>query len=379
MKCFTVAVSLIAASILPGRIATACPFCNAVSQTLRQEMAVTDAVVIARSVGDPPPNEDTGEVSMRIQDVLKGDAHVRFDQTVTATYYGEVEPGRLFLLQGVDPPELLWSCLPLTPRSAAYVRRLFEVEGDDAARLRFVYEHLNDAETLLARDAYDEFALAPYETVRQIRDTIDRAQLLDWLDDPELTTDRRRLYYTLLGIVGGPEDLPRLERRLRSKQKSTRGGLDALIACYLTLAGESGLSTVEELFLTDPTTPYSDTHAAILALRFHGTEGDVIARSRLSESMALVLDRETMADIVIPDLARWERWDLIDKMVELFESAEKDDNWVRVPVVNYLRACPLPEADEAIERLKKVDPDSVRRAGTYFAIPVPARDVAAES
>ena len=33
---------------LLGSVAEACPFCNAVSQTLRQEMGSMDAVVIAR-------------------------------------------------------------------------------------------------------------------------------------------------------------------------------------------------------------------------------------------------------------------------------------------------------------------------------------------
>ena len=50
-------------------------------------------------------------------------------------------------------------------------------------------------------------------------------------------------------------------RSLRSTQKSTRGGLDALVACYLTLAGEKGLKLVDELFLANNQAPYADTYA----------------------------------------------------------------------------------------------------------------------
>ena len=44
-----------------------------------------------------------------------------------------------------------------------------------------------------------------------------------------------------------------------------------------------------------------------MAIRFHGTEGDVIPRSALVESLHHVLDRKDLADLVIPDLARWKR------------------------------------------------------------------------
>jgi hypothetical protein len=37
---------------------------------------------------------------------------------------------------------------------------------------------------------------------------------------------------------------------------------------------------------------------------------------------------------------------------------------VREPVINYLKACPLPEAAAAVERLTAIDPEAVRRAAT---------------
>jgi hypothetical protein len=66
-------------------------------------------------------------------------------------------------------------------------------------------------------------------------------------------------------------------------------------------------------------------------------------------------------------------------LVDLFVNADPDNNWVRVPVVNYLRACPLDEAKEALKKVEKIDPESVRRANTFFSIPVPARDTGASS
>src|SRR5690606_30755075 len=79
-----------------------------------------------------------------------------------------------------------------------------------------------------------------------------------------------------------------------------------------------------------------------------------------------MLDRPELADLVIPDLARWEDWEVMPRLVQLFKEADEKSSWVRVPVINYLRACPLPEAQQYIAELEKVDPDAVRRANTFF-------------
>ncbi|MGB1926627.1 MAG: hypothetical protein ACPHL6_08855 [Rubripirellula sp.] len=358
----------------------ACPFCNAVSQTLRQEMAAMDSVVIAVSMQDAGERDsETGKLLMKVVQVLKGEDLVKIGDELEAIYYGDVAKGRRFMLSGVDPPQLQWSCLPVTERAEKYIGKMNALEDDDLARLKFYYRFLQDEESMLARDAYDEFAIAPYDAVKKLAPEMDHDQLVAWISDPEMPTDRKRLYLTLLGVCGGKEDLPMLGKMLRSTSKSTRGGLDAMIACYLTLGGESGLGLINELFLANKQAPYADTYQAIMAIRFHGTEGDVIPRSALVESLHHVLDRKDLADLVIPDLARWNDWSQIDRLVKLFVNADPENNWVRVPVVNYLRACPLDSAKEALKKIEEIDPESVRRANTFFSIPVPARDKGSSS
>lgn len=334
-----------------------------------------DAVVIATAVqGDLTRDKESGKVLMKIEKVLKGSDLVTEGQEVGAIYYGDVAKGRRFMMSGVDPPDLQWSCLPLTVRGEAYIQKITELPDDALERLQFYHEYLQDDEEMLSRDAYDEFAITAYDVVKQLKPYMNHDQLIEWISDPEMPTDRKRLYLTLLGVCGDENDLPLLEKLLRSTQKSTRGALDALIACYLTLSGEQGVPLIDELFLANKQAPYADTYAAIMAIRFHGTEGEVIARSALVSSLHHVLDRKDLADLVIPDLARWGDWSQIDRLTELFISADDDNNWVRVPVVNYLRACPEPEAKAALEKLEKVDPAAVKRANTFFSIPVPARD-----
>ena len=157
-----------------------------------------------------------------------------------------------------------------------------------------------------------------------------------------------------------------LEQMLRSTDRTTKEGLDALVACYLVLKGAEGLPLVEELLLTNKQAEYSDTYAAIMALRFHGTELSIIPRSRLVAALRHILDRPELADLVIADLARWEDWSVMPRLVQLFKEADQQSSWVRVPVINYLRACPLPEAKQHIQALAQIDPDAVKRANTFF-------------
>ncbi|MEM6687813.1 MAG: hypothetical protein AAF664_00210 [Planctomycetota bacterium] len=371
-------IALVLIAIGQSAVVFACPFCTAVSQTIRQEMEVMDTVAIGTSIGGiADRNEDTGEVAMTIEQVFKGRDFVRTGDTVQAVYFGDVAPGRVFLLSGVDPSELQWSCLPLANEKAIdYVKTVAELrDADPVERLKYHMAYLNDEDTMLARDSYDEFAVASYEAVQDLREYMDHDQLVGWLQEPDLATDRKRLYLTMLGVCGSRDDLPMLEAMLRSTKKSTRGGLDALIACYMTLAGESGLSLIDELFIENRKAAYADTYAAIMAIRFHGTEGDVIPRSAMLPLLHGVLLREDLADLVIPDLARWQDWSQIDRLVTMFEEADPQDNFVRVPVVLYLKACPLPKAKEAIEKLTEIDPDSIRRASTFFSIPTPDPEV----
>lgn len=318
------------------------------------------------------PEEINGDGKFRLVKVFRGDKLVTGKLDVTAPYFGVNKSDKKFLLMGTGTDEVLWSSpLPVTAVTERYLEDVAKLTDDGAERLRFFIRYLESPEPMLARDAYEEFAQSPYEEVKAIRDAMDRPQLLEWIQNPEIAPDRKRLYFTLLGVCGNVEDADLLEKMLRVETAEGRPGLDACIGCYLTLKGAAGLPLVDELFLKNEKCMYADTYAAVMALRFHGTEGGVIPRERVVESMRLMLERPDFADLVIPDLARWEDWSQVERLTKLFKEANADTSWVRVPVVNYLRACPLPEAKEKLIELEKIDPKAVKRAATFFPIPVP--------
>lgn len=369
LAAFAVAVLLAASGSLTG-VAVACPFCSAPSQTLRQEVTAMDVVAIGRLAAGQAETID-GQATFKIERVLQGDALAAAGQELAAPYFGSGKSTEVYLLMGVNSDGLLWSSpLTLSDSSVEYVTQLFKLPAETQPRLRFYAKYLQHPETLLANDAYAEFALAPYSDVVEIADSLDKDKLWSWLSDPGVSPDRKRLYYTLLGIVGGPEDVDRLSSLLSKDDPESRAGLDALIACYLNLVGQEGLPLVEEQFLVNKKASYADTYAAIMALRFHGTDGTKISQEEIVKSIRLMLDRPDYADLVIPDLARWEDWSQVETLVGLFKAADPSNNWIRQPVIRYLQVCPLPEAKVALDELKEIDPKAFQRAAIFQPLPI---------
>jgi hypothetical protein len=369
------------ASAMPIGIAQparACPFCAAVSLTFSEEIANSKVAVIAKLVQLPPRAQgaaaqnsslDVAKAKFEVVTILKGEEVLGKSRTLETVYFGDSPVGATFLIMGIDPPTINWGTpIAISERGVEYVTKAVTLPKEGPDRMAFFQDFFEDKDDMLARDAYDEFAKMPYAGVHALKDRMKHDKLIEWIKSPQTPVSRRRLYLTMLGVCGTEQDLPLLEEMIRSKDRQTKGALDALVAAYLTMKGPDGMTLVEDLFLKNKDAEYTDTYATIMALRFHGTEEKIIPRERLLAGIRTMLDRPQLADLVIPDLARWEDWSVMDRLVDLFKNADDESSWVRVPVINYLRACPLPRAKERIDELAKLDPDTVKRANTFFPL-----------
>ena len=409
MRCFVrvLVAGVVAVAGLATR-APACPFCSAVSLTFAQEIAQSQAAVIARLVEPPPAAalqpRATGplpKATFRVVKALKGSDVVEAaglagpDGAPIEVMMLDAKPvGSLALIFGIEPPNLVWSSpIAVSDRAVAYLEKLSGLPEKGPERLAFFLGHLEDADETLARDAYDEFAVAPYADVKGLKDRMNPAQLLGWIENPKVQANRRRLYATMLGVCGTPADAERIGAILEGKtaageplpadRAEIRTGLDALIACYVALRGPAALDLVDRLFLVRQgrEVPFAETYAAVMALRFLGEESDLVPRDRVLESLRLLLEEPKLADLVIADLSRWQDWSVVEKLAGIFKAAQADNIFVREPIVNYLRACPLPEAAAAVQELERIDPEACRRAATLAGLaalasqqPAPAGD-----
>lgn len=351
----------------------ACPFCTVTSQTLSEELETMDAAVIARLARLPDEatahtlSAEVPQGVFEVRVVLKSAAELQATREIRTILFGQEQVGDEFLIMGVGTPDVDWSTpMKVSPRSVAYLQQLAGLPEQGPDRLAFFQGYLEDVEDLLARDAYDEFARSPYSDVKGLSERMDHDRLVSWIQNPETALNRKRLYLIMLSACGSAADLPMLEQLLRNEDRKVRAALDAMLGCYLLLAGADGMPLVEELFLRNRQAEYADTYAAIMALRFLGTETEAIPRDRLLQGLHVLLDRPELADLIIPDLVRWEDWSQLERMVTLFREADKKTNWIRVPIIQFLRACPEPEAKQHLAELAKLDPDAAQRAETFF-------------
>lgn len=352
---------------------TLCPFCSAVALTFSEQLNSTDIAVVAELLEVPPPSDDPDadfpKAKFEIVGVLKGQNFVGESMTFKTQLVGSYPAGQKFLVMGVDPPDVAWTTpMKASDRVFEYLQAIQKLPESGPVRLTFFQDFFEDKEPVLAFDAYDEFARAPYEDLIAMKANMNRERLIGWIKNPETSVSRRRLYFTMLGVCGTDDDIELLEDLITSGSRKKRAGLDALIASYLTLKGNDGVDLIEKTFLADSEVDYVDTLAAVSALRFHGTEVEVISKDRIVKAVRHLLDRPKMADMIIPDLARWEDWAVMDQLVQMFKDADEDSNWLRVPVITYLRACPKPEAKQYIEELKKIDLESVQRADFFLGV-----------
>ncbi len=403
------------ATLLAPR-AAACPFCSAAMQTLSQEIESADVALIAELAQPMPtsgPDDPAGELpaaKFRIVEVLRGADRLEGVKDIDVVYFGEEAPDKKFMitgLAGITGPGLDWTTpVPLAEPAVAYVRKLPAVPAEGVDRLAFFQDYLENDDPLLAQDAYDEFARTPYAEVAALGPRMNRQQLLKWIGDANVGPSSRRLFLTMLGICGQSDDVGMLEELmnydyqtmkpgiaaaiatsalvgptagvglldevLHAEERRRRESLDALIACYLKLKGPDGLQLVNELFLANPNVEFKHLHATVMALRFHGEETDVLPREKLLDSMRLALDHKDFADQVIPDLTRWEDWEVMPRLVAMFKESPADD-WIRQPVASYLLvATEAPgdvgeKAKAALAELEALDKPTIDRARSLSA------------
>ena len=364
-------IGSVANAMTNSRTVTICPFCSAIALTFSEQLNESDIAVVAELVKVPPPMEDDDEdfpkADFKILKILKGKKFVAEGMSFNTQLVGNYDAGQKFLILGVEPPKVAWSTpMKASDRVFKYLSDIQELPETGPERLIFFQDYFEDKETVLAFDAYDEFARAPYEDLIAMKDQMDHDQLIKWIEDPDTSVNRRRLYFTMLGVCGKKEDIKLLEELITADSRKKRAGLDALIACYLNLKGEEGVALVEKTFIINEDADYVDTLATVSALRFHGTEVEFVSKKRIVQAIRHLLDKPKMADMIIPDLARWKDWSVMERLVTMFKEADPESNWLRVPVITYLRACPKPEAKTYIAELQKIDPEAVERADFFL-------------
>ncbi|GDY09857.1 hypothetical protein LBMAG52_33430 [Planctomycetia bacterium] len=388
----------LAVTLLASQIALACPFCSAPSLTLSEQLTQADAAVLVKWVdGKTPTEKSAGSTTYSIVEVSRGSKEtLKKDDSLTVPRYRAGKKGDLFLLFGTKDKEIDWSSpLEVTEVTYQYIVQAPSPESPTTKRLEYFLKFLEYSDQLVSNDAYGEFANAPYEDIVKIKDKMDRAKIAKWVINKETSPTRMGLYGLLLGLCGNNDDAKTMEKKIEEQTQDFRLGIDGLISGYLLLTGEKGMETIDNSKLRDKKAPFSETYAAMQALRFMWTYGNGrVSKDRLRQSMRELLDRPELADLVVADLARWEDWSVQDRLMKLYGQGEYSIPSIKRAIVRYLLTAAKvqpPKVDETkkddptatkskpdelpasalqaranLEKLRETDPKTVKEAERFF-------------
>jgi hypothetical protein len=260
-------------------------------------------------------------------------------------------------------------------------------------RLAYFLDFLEHPDLIVSNDAYGEFASAPYDVIKTLKDRIPRERVRKWLMDPATSVTRIGLYGLLLGQCGTEDDAQAMEQKILVPDATFRLGIEGVMAGYLLIRGEPGLQVLEEKKMLATTyinaegeevrLPFAEVYAAMQTLRFMWTyEPDRIPRERLKQSMRLLLERPELSDLVIADLARWKDWESLDRLVAMYDEERFNIPSVKRAIVRFLYYCSkdvdesggeagaTPEyvqrATGALQVLEEKDPKTVGDAKRYL-------------
>lgn len=376
--------ALVASLVINWLPAQACPFCSAPSLTLSEQLAQSDAAVLVQWVdGTKPEEKQAGRTVYEVREILRNPRkQLKKGDRITLDRYRAGRTGDLFLLMGNTSAVIEWgSPLEVTEASYQYIAQAPSPEAPTSKRLAYFMQFLEYPDQLVSNDAYAEFANAPYEDITPLAKKMPREKIRKWITSSETPATRLGLYGLMLGLCGTEEDAALMKAKITEASEDFRLGIDGVISGYLLLTGEEGLDVVDKTKLENKEVPFSETYAAMQALRFMWQYGDGrISHERLRQSMRTLLDRPELADLVIADLARWNDWSVQDRLMELYGAKEYDIPSIKRAIVRYMlvstKDAPEEEGAEVpphvtkgkklLAKLREQDPKTVKEAERFF-------------
>lgn len=425
VACFLV----IAAATLNARPLKACPFCLAPLQTWSEVVRDADVVCLAKLIS-ADAGEDGAAASAVLQ-VTKSHKGSQFavGQTIHVKQYVYGKPGDLFLMTGQrKAPEsrrlvetfatdadgnavagggpcrfptkkdlqqkpairqvaatdadrtdveseakkvLTWNYIEATSNTVYdYIVSAPKMDADD--RLTYFLPFLEHAESQIAADAWGEFANADYETICKVRTKFDSDKLRQWITQADTSPERLGLYGMMLGLCGNQDDAAFLRRQILSgSSDELRFGIEGLMGGLLLITKERGLEFLEQQLITRSDVTGAESLAVIQALQFAWTyEPDLIAKDRLRSALHPYLEKSSVRELVIRNMARWNDWSGLEKLPPLFEVAAADrDSGTQRAIIGYLLTCRKSEsaepslqqrADSVLEEIRSAEPRLVR-------------------
>jgi hypothetical protein len=239
-------------------------------------------------------------------------------------------------------------------------------------RLRYAFDFLNSPDFDVAMDAYREYAKADYKEYMEMARKLPPDQIAGWLQDPKTPPYRYGLYASLLGHCGGPEHAKLLRSMIEDPEKRKGSGIDGMLAASIMLQPKEGwLFLLDKL--KDTKQEFMFRYACLRTLRFLWDQRpDLVSKKEIVAGVAEVLRQPDMADFAVEDLRRWQRWEMTDQVIDLFNQKTHNIPVVKRAILRYALLSPSASAVEFVRQQRQRDPEWVKDTEEILKLEEPA-------
>lgn len=329
--------------------------------TLTERFARADVVLIAKWVDRTPAK--TGRGSRTTFEVLEAlrlaDGGFSAGDHVEVTRSVDGKPGDRFLLIGMkDDKTFWWSPFAIPEGRLSYVTDAPPREAEASRQVSYFLKFLESEDAFIAQDAFVEIQRLPLDEVLPLARTFSADKLRAWIREPQTPPVRVGFYARLLGFIGSDDDREFLKQRILEPAKDYRLEAEGLMEGYLLLAGEEGLQVLDQAKLGKADEVFSESYAAMQAVRFMWESSDRIKKPRLLASMRLLLDRPDYADLAVNDLTRWRDCSIMGQLLRMYGDPDCSKQTKRA-IIRYFwklsEAEPTPDGPtvEDVDRAKR--------------------------
>jgi len=369
-------------------IGSACPFCGPVETPLSYRIARSSDLAIGESLSEAIANK-------------QGQRRQSFSllSTIVPTSSGRkvisIEPTAQLVEAAVETtfsgtallfnlPVVGWTALAADEMLLGYVLQTppFEQhESKNKNRLEWFAQWLDHPNPAISKDAYAEFALAPFQKVRDSAHVFSPEVVIDHLSNLSIQQQRRGFYGIVAGVLARQSPTGSqsactnaLIRIFTKKQPSDfQAGLDGIMAGLFLAMGEHALPILErQNIFENEASPVSQRHL-LQALRFCWEyPSDTIPRTEVTLITRRLLTIPHLTREVIVDLSRYQDWEFRKQVVATWNTFGAEDPLIRPAIIGYLLACPPEKSASLLAQLREKNMEVFDKARQASAIPFPA-------
>jgi hypothetical protein len=320
---------------------------------------------VCGTLANPQLNGSTGAgtTELRIEKVLKGEAHFKGVPSVTLPRYLAIlnpkEPPRCLALFN-DKLAFYGGRLDYTPAFLDYLVAAEAVRGKPRAQtLAHFAKYLDVAEAAVADDAFLLFAQANDKEVLEAAGSLKPDVFRKLVKDPRVDAERLSLFAFLLGATGTPADADLLQPMLQKPDDRSGKAIEGILAGYMLRKPKEGW-TWAFAALGDPRQSFLTRWGTVKAVRFLYSARPEEYRGQLLHAMGLMIPHGELADVAIGDLQKFKMWDHTKLILEQYNRPSHAAPIIRNAILRYALTCPQPEARQFIDQLRRKEPKLIR-------------------